>query len=80
MSESSQAAYEKIKLDAQAMSDAIAAGGPRAQEALQLTAQGLLALEGESERANAAIALFGTPVEDLAVDQIPAFLEALAGG
>ncbi|WP_148310480.1 phage tail tape measure protein [Nocardia otitidiscaviarum] len=80
MSKSSQAAYEAIKLDAQEMSDAIAAGGPRAQDALQRTAQGLLAVEGESERANLAIALFGTPVEDLAVDQIPAFLSALAGG
>ncbi|WP_378735412.1 phage tail tape measure protein [Nocardia brasiliensis] len=80
MSQSSQDAYKAIGLDAQAMSDAVAAGGDQAQSALQQVANGLLGVQGPAERANLAIALFGTPVEDLAVDQIPQFLEALAGG
>lgn len=80
MSTTSQEAYKAIGLDAAAMSSAIAAGGAEAQAALQQTAQGLLAIEDPAERANTAIALFGTPVEDLAVDQIPAFLQALTGG
>ncbi|MFC9514628.1 phage tail tape measure protein [Nocardiaceae bacterium NPDC056970] len=79
MSKTSVEAYEAIKLNATDMSNAIAAGGPAAQDALQQTARGLLAIEDPAERANTAIALFGTPVEDLAVDQIPSFLEALGG-
>ncbi|QXQ14838.1 hypothetical protein [Skermania piniformis] len=80
MSEASAAAYAAIGLNAQEMSDKVAAGGAGAQEALRATAQGLLGIESPSERANTAIALFGTPLEDLSVDQIPQFLEALAGG
>lgn len=80
MSKKSQEAYKTIGLDAQKMSDAIASGGPKAREALAKTAKGLLAIKSPADRANAAIALFGTPVEDLSIDQIPAFLKALAGG
>lgn len=78
MSKASQEAYESIGLDAEAMSSAIAGGGDGAQRALQTTAKALLAITDPAERANAAIALFGTPVEDLAVDQIPDFLRALS--
>lgn len=78
MSKASQEAYESIGLDAEAMSSAIAAGGDGAQRALQTTAKALLNITNPAERANAAIALFGTPVEDLAVDQIPDFLRALS--
>lgn len=80
MSKSSQDAYAAIGLDAQAMSTAVASGGQAAQDALQKTAQGLLGIQDPAELANTAIALFGTPVEDLAIDQIPAFLQALTGG
>ena len=79
MSESSQEAYKKIGLNAEEMSRAIATGGPEAQAALQQTAAGLLAIEDPLERANTSLALFGTPLEDLSVDQIPAFLQSLAG-
>lgn len=78
MSKASQEAYESIGLDAEAMSSAIAGGGDGAQRALQTTAKALLAITDPAERANAAIALFGTPVEDLAVDQIPDFLRGLS--
>ncbi|HCP7936609.1 TPA: phage tail tape measure protein [Escherichia coli] len=78
MSKSSVEAYESIGLNAAQMSSAIASGGVAARDAMQKTAAGLLRIRDPAERANAAIALFGTPVEDLAVDQIPAFLGALA--
>ena len=78
MSKASQEAYESIGLNAEAMSSAIAAGGDGAQRAMQTTAKALLNITDPAERANAAIALFGTPVEDLAVDQIPDFLRALS--
>lgn len=79
MSKSSIGAYEEIGLNAEEMSNAIAAGGEGAQAALQQTAAGLLTIEDPAARANAAIALFGTPLEDLSVDQIPAFLQGLSG-
>lgn len=80
MSKSSKEAYASIGLDAAKMSSAIAKGGTDARLALTKTANALLRIKNPAERANAAIALFGTPVEDLAVDQIPDFLKALAGG
>ncbi|MET9286505.1 phage tail tape measure protein [Nocardia beijingensis] len=79
MSQASQDAYKAIGLDAAEMSRAIAEGGPVAQDALQKVAAGLLEIEDPAERANTSIALFGTPLEDLSVDQIPAFLGALSG-
>lgn len=78
MSKKSVEAYEAMGLSAEQMSAAIAAGGGGARKALQQTAQGLLAIKDPAELANTAIALFGTPVEDLAVDQIPAFLQQIA--
>jgi TP901 family phage tail tape measure protein len=80
MSKTSQKAYASVGLNATKMSSAIAKGGPSAREALTKTANALLRIKDPAERANAAIALFGTPVEDLAIDQIPDFLKALAGG
>ncbi|WP_318371835.1 phage tail tape measure protein [Enterobacter sp.] len=79
MSKNSVAAYKQIGLDAEKMSQAIATGGEKARVAMQKTARGLLSIKDPAERANAAIALFGTPIEDLSIDQIPKFLGALAG-
>lgn len=79
MSKNSVAAYQQIGLNAGKMSRDIASGGDKAHAAMQKTAKGLLAIKDPAARANAAIALLGTPVEDLSVDQIPAFLGALAG-
>ncbi len=44
---------------------------------MQTTAQAILDIKDPARRANTAIALFGTPIEDLSVDQIPQFLKAL---
>lgn len=79
MSAASVEAYEAIGLNAEEMSSKIAEGGDGAREALQKTAEGILAIEDPAERANTAIALFGTPLEDLSVDQIPQFLDSLSG-
>ncbi len=79
MSKSSVGAFESLGLSAGEMASKIAGGGAGAREALQLTADKLLAIEDPAERANTAIALFGTPLEDLSVDQIPTFLEGLTG-
>ena len=79
MSEASKTAFSSIGLDAQDMSNKIASGGAGARQALEDTAKGILAIEDPAERANTAIALFGTPLEDLSVDQIPQFLDSLTG-
>ncbi|MEH3327923.1 phage tail tape measure protein [Klebsiella variicola] len=78
MSKNSVSAYKAIGLDAAAMSSAIASGGESARKAMEKTAKGLLSIQDPATRANAAISLFGTPIEDLSIDQIPAFLSALA--
>ena len=69
---------KQIGLDAKDMSDKILAGGPSANEALGQIAKGLSGIEDPTARANAAIALFGTPLEDLGTDKIPAFLNSIA--
>jgi phage-related protein len=80
MSQSSQDAYAAIGLSAEEMSSKIATGGEGAQDALKQVADGILGIEDPAERANTAIALFGTPLEDLSVDQIPEFMESLSQG
>lgn len=77
MSKSSVEAYDEIGLSASEMSNAIVKGGKGARDALTKTAKGLLNIKDPASRANAAIALFGTPLEDLAVDKIPDFLNAM---
>lgn len=79
MSNASVAAYEAVGLNAEAMANAIASGGDQARQALHTTARAILDIEDPARRANTAIALFGTPIEDLSIDQIPQFLEALTG-
>lgn len=79
MSKTSVEAYETLGLSAEDMSNAIAVGGEGARDALQSVATELLNMENPQERANTAIALFGTQLEDLGIDQIPGFLEGLTG-
>ena len=70
---------ESMGLDATEMSNALLAGGDSAFEATRTIRDGLMGITDPSEQAAAAIALFGTPLEDLGADQIPAFLEGMAG-
>ncbi|MFE2300844.1 phage tail tape measure protein [Streptomyces sp. NPDC059445] len=80
MSANSQAAYKTIGLNAKKMSNDLLAGGSTAQSATQKIINGLLGVKDPATRANAAIALFGSPLEDLNVKDIPAFLTSLKGG
>lgn len=58
----------------------VARGGTEAGSAMSEMADAILGIEDDGKRAEAAIAAFGTPLEDLAVDQVPAFLETLSSG
>lgn len=80
MSTTSKDAYKTLGLDARSMADAILRGGDDAQSATQRIVEGLLSLPAGAKQANAAIALFGTPLEDLNTSEIPAFLQSLQGG
>ena len=74
MSKASGEAYEALGLDQQEMSNKLLAGGMDAQTAFGDIVHGLQGIEDPSARAAAAIALFGTPLEDLGVNEIPEFL------
>lgn len=74
MSTTSGAAYEALGLDQQEFSNKLLAGGLDAQTAFGDIVHGLQEMEDPSARAAAAIALFGTPLEDLGVNEIPEFL------
>jgi phage-related minor tail protein len=77
MSTTSVAAYEAAGLSAEDMSAKILAGGEEGKEGFQQIIDGLLGIEDPVARANAAIGLFGTPLEDLGVNEIPTFLASL---
>lgn len=77
MSAASVAAYEAAGLNAEEMSAKILAGGDTAGEGFQQIIDGLLGIEDPVARSNAAIGLFGTPLEDLGVNEIPTFLAGL---
>jgi phage-related minor tail protein len=77
MSTASVAAYGAAGLSASDMATKLQAGGDQGAEALGQIATGLLGITDPQAQANAAIALFGTPLEDIGTDKIPAFLESL---
>ncbi len=67
-------AFELIGLKSDEMAEAMALGGEVGQEAFAKTIAGLQSIEDPAAQAQAAIALFGTPLEDLGTHNIPAFL------
>lgn len=83
MSTASVEAFETAGLNAEDMAARFLEGGDSARGALSDLVDGLQGIEDPVERSNAAIALFGTPLEDLGTDQIPDFLaqlEDMGGG
>lgn len=79
MSASTQAVYSTLGLNAEEYSNMLLAGGETASDAFNTIVLGLERIEDPQKRANSAIALFGTPLEDLGTNGIPAFLESLHG-
>ncbi|WP_405472380.1 hypothetical protein [Paenarthrobacter ilicis] len=70
-------AYKSIGLDAALMASDIASGGEKAGAAFAKTVAGLQGIEDPAAQAQAAIALFGTPLEDLGTNKVPEFLGAI---
>lgn len=80
MSESSKGAFRALGLDAKDMAAAMLEGGDKAGKATGQIIDGLLGMKDPVKQANTAIALFGTPLEDLNVRDIPEFLKSLKKG
>lgn len=76
-SASTVAAYEAIGLSNDEMSAKMLAGGDQANEAFGQIVSGLQNIEDPAAQSAAAIALFGTPLEDLGTAGIPDFLGAI---
>jgi len=77
MSDASFDAYDAIGLSQSEMTAKLLAGGETAETAFADIIHGLQEMEDPAAQSAAAIALFGTPIEDLGVDQIPNFLGAI---
>lgn len=73
-------AFALLNLPLAEMQTALAGGGDAAEDAFRKIVTGLSEIEDPAEQAQAAIALFGTPVEDLGNEQLPVFIENLAAG
>jgi phage-related protein len=74
MSKSTSTAYESLGLNTEDMTRRLLAGGDTAEAAMGEIVHGLQGVKDPAEQSALALALFGTPLEDLSVDQIPAFL------
>ena len=72
--------YKALGLDANKMSNAILRGGDYAGEATAQIVEALLSVKDPTKQAMLALEMFGTPLEDLNVKDIPEFLKTLQGG
>lgn len=77
MSEQTIQAYGAIGVDATKMTAGVLKGGEAGKAALQEVVNGLLKMEDPAQRSAAALALFGSPLEDMNVSEIPQFLKGL---
>lgn len=69
-SKTTKEGFEAIGLNATEMGNAIAEGGDKGKNAFNATIAGLAAMDNETERTAAGVALFGTQWEDLEKDVI----------
>ena len=76
-SKTTAAAYGDIGLNMDEMTGKLLAGGDSANDAFGQIIAGLRNMKDPSAQSQAALALFGTQLEDLGVDQIPDVLAAL---
>lgn len=72
-------AFTDLGLNQQQINEAFVEGGDSARDAMGKIVTALQSVEDPGARASAAIELFGTPLEDLGTNDIPAFLESLVG-
>lgn len=76
----SQAVFKTLGLNSHQLANDMLAGGDKASKATKTIVDGLLTIKDPAKQAQAAIGLFGTPLEDLGTKNIPKFLKSLQGG
>lgn len=79
MSAASKVGYDSLGLSQEEMTAKLLAGGEVGAAAFEQIITGLQGMKDPTEQSTAALALFGTPLEDLSVTEIPAFLASLTG-
>jgi phage-related minor tail protein len=76
-SKATSTAFETIGMRGDVMANKFLEGGPTARKAFKEVTDALLSVKDPATRAQTAIALFGTPMEDMDVTLIPAFLQSM---
>ncbi|MGO4298465.1 phage tail tape measure protein [Glutamicibacter sp. MCAF14] len=77
MSKATGEAYAILGMDQEKMTAALLKGGDEGAEAFQKIVTGLDSIKDPVEQSQAAMALFGTPLEDLNTSEIPEFITSL---
>lgn len=77
MSKATGEAYKTLGMDQGDMTKRLLAGGDTAKTAFGEIIAGLQTMDDPVAQSQAALALFGTPLEDLSVTEIPKFLGAI---
>lgn len=78
MSKASGEAYSTLGMDQESMTKSLLAGGDEAEQAFAKIILGLQDIKDPADQSQAALALFGTPLEDLSTGEIPGFIDQLA--
>jgi phage-related minor tail protein len=76
-SKASATAFETLGMRGDVMANKFVEGGTTARKAFKEVTDALLSVKDPATRAQTAIALFGTPLEDMDVTLIPSFLQSL---
>lgn len=79
MSAASKVGYDALGMSQEKMSAELLKGGDAGAEAFDTIIAGLVGIKDPLKQSQAALALFGTPLEDLSVAEIPKFLDGLKG-
>jgi TP901 family phage tail tape measure protein len=77
MSAASKAGYDLLGMSQEKMTAELLKGGDAGAEAFDTIIAGLTNMKDPVKQSQAALALFGTPLEDLGVTEIPKFLSGL---
>jgi phage-related minor tail protein len=77
MSKASKVGYDALGLSQEDMSRKLLKGGDTGAAAFDKIIDGLVKIKDPVKQSQAALALFGTPLEDLSVQEIPKFLKGL---
>lgn len=79
MSAASKVGFDALGMSQEEMAGKLLKGGETGKQAFDQIIAGLNGIKDPVKQSQAALALFGTPLEDLSVQEIPKFLSGLQG-